>query len=118
MAHQMFIAVPDEQYQELATLAARPGMTPEALAAAWLVERQHQEAALQEVYPGIVSDPQIHQGEPVIKGTRIQAALIAELMANGASADEISEDYHLNADQIQAAIAYFGNQGAGPHGKP
>ena len=43
MDHQMQIALPNERYQAIATLAAQQGITPEMLAAIWLKERQETE---------------------------------------------------------------------------
>jgi uncharacterized protein (DUF433 family) len=43
---------------------------------------------------------------PVIAGTRIQAAIIAEYANQGVSFEELQEDYHLTREQIQAAIDF------------
>jgi hypothetical protein len=51
MSHQMYIALPDMQYQALAALAAQQGVSPESLAAAWLSERQQQELVQQVKTP-------------------------------------------------------------------
>jgi uncharacterized protein (DUF433 family) len=112
MAHQLHLNLPDDQYQTLVTLASQRGMTPEELAAHWLSEREQQEGIIQEVSPGIVSDPRIHQGAPVIKGTRIQAILIAELIQQGTPPDEIREDYRLNDEQMRAALMFAESQNA------
>ena len=106
MVHQLTISLPDEQFQQIAHLAAQRGLAPEELAATWLAERQRQEAAIHEVFPGIVSNPRIHNGEPIIAGTRIQAALIADYANQGTTFEELQEDYHLTSEQIQAAIEF------------
>ena len=57
--------------------------------------------------PQIVSDPKILGGKPTIAGTRISVELILDRIAAGMSEEEILRDYpHLNAKQIQAAVAY------------
>jgi uncharacterized protein (DUF433 family) len=38
------------------------------------------------------SDPEIMRGTPVFKGTRIPADLVADLLAQGATADEILQE--------------------------
>lgn len=55
----------------------------------------------------IERNPKVMLGKPVIKGTRITVELIVELMAEGASPDDIVESYpHLTLEQIRAALAY------------
>ncbi len=41
----------------------------------------------------LVSDPEILAGKPVVRGSRISAELILELLAAGAPEQEILEDY-------------------------
>lgn len=118
MAHQLNISLPDDQFQQIVRLATQRGLAPEDLVASWLAERQRQEDALREIYPGIVSDIHIHNGEPVITGTRIQAAIVAEFAQHGASIEEIQEDFHLTSEQIQAAIDFMRQQKASQHVQP
>ncbi|HZZ41355.1 MAG TPA: DUF433 domain-containing protein [Tepidisphaeraceae bacterium] len=50
-------------------------------------------------------------GQPCIRGKRIRVADILELLANGASYEEILHDYaFLERDDILAAISYAANQ--------
>ncbi|MDR0470614.1 MAG: DUF433 domain-containing protein [Nitrososphaerota archaeon] len=52
-------------------------------------------------------DPKVMVGKPVIKGTRITAQLIVQLVANGMTEDEIMEAYpDLVKDDIKAALLY------------
>lgn len=52
----------------------------------------------------VESDPEILGGRPCFKGTRIPVAQIAELLAQGADADEMIEDYPtLTREMIDAA---------------
>jgi uncharacterized protein (DUF433 family) len=41
----------------------------------------------------VVSDPEIMRGSPVFKGTRIPVDLVADMLAQGATAEEILEGY-------------------------
>jgi uncharacterized protein (DUF433 family) len=41
----------------------------------------------------VVSDPEIMRGTPVFKGTRIPVDLVADMLAQGATAEEILEGY-------------------------
>jgi uncharacterized protein (DUF433 family) len=41
----------------------------------------------------VVTDPEIHGGEPVVRGTRIPAYLLHDLVEQGASEDELLADY-------------------------
>jgi uncharacterized protein (DUF433 family) len=63
--------------------------------------------ALRQAEEVIVSDPEIRGGEPVIKGTRVPAYLVADLIDQGADLREILEDYpSLNANKVRAALAF------------
>ena len=49
----------------------------------------------------IESNPEIHGGKPIIKGTRIPVALIYELIGLNYSISEILKEYpHLNRDVV------------------
>lgn len=52
-------------------------------------------------------DPKVCFGKPCIKGTRIWVSLILDLLAEGATMDEILLDYpSLSEEDIRASIAY------------
>ncbi len=52
-------------------------------------------------------DQNILAGKPIIRGLRIPVAMILELLAKGASNQEIMEDYpELEPEDIQAALFY------------
>ena len=54
----------------------------------------------------IAVDPEIHHGEPCIKGTRVPVSTIVENIKDGMSYDEIINEYpQLNEEAIQAALA-------------
>jgi uncharacterized protein (DUF433 family) len=55
----------------------------------------------------IVIDPEIMQGKPVIRGTRITVDLILRKLSEGASEADLVDAYpHLTGDDIRAALAY------------
>jgi uncharacterized protein (DUF433 family) len=59
-----------------------------------------------ELYPGIVSNPAILGGKPIIKGRRIPVALVLGQLAGGATEDSLLRDYGLTPVQIRAALGY------------
>jgi len=56
----------------------------------------------------VVSDPEIMRGTPVFKGTRIPVDLVADMLAQGATAEEILEGYPtLSKERITIAPLYM-----------
>ena len=56
----------------------------------------------------VVSDPEIMRGTPVFKGTRIPVDLVADMLAQGATAKEIVEGYPtLSKEKIAIAPLYM-----------
>jgi uncharacterized protein (DUF433 family) len=52
-------------------------------------------------------NPEVRAGEPVVRGTRIPVHVLADLAAQGASADELLEDYpRLTTESLAAALLY------------
>jgi uncharacterized protein (DUF433 family) len=54
----------------------------------------------------VASDPKVLAGEPVLRGTRIAARLVADLIKRGISHEQIAEEYDLTAEQIEAAVLF------------
>lgn len=55
----------------------------------------------------IVIAPDLHHGDPCIKGTRIPVAMIVGSLADGMTPEEIQEHYpQLTREDIRAALAY------------
>ncbi len=55
----------------------------------------------------IAFDRKVLGGKPVIRGLRISVAMIFELLAKGATNQEILEDYpELEPDDLRAALLY------------
>ncbi len=64
----------------------------------------------------IESRPDVLAGEPVLKGTRIPARHVADLVRAGATRAEIAEDFDLDNAQIEAAVAF--DQTSPKRGRP
>lgn len=57
--------------------------------------------------PWIVSDPDTLAGKPRVRGTRLSVAFLLELVASGATRDEILAAYPcLSAEGLDAALRY------------
>lgn len=55
----------------------------------------------------ITLSPDVMQGKPVIRGTRITVDLILRKLAEGASEADILDAYpHLTVEDVRAALAY------------
>ena len=55
----------------------------------------------------ITTNPEIFSGKSIIRGMRISVEMIVSLLAQGATANELLDDYpELEAYDIQACLAY------------
>ncbi len=55
----------------------------------------------------IVVDPEIHHGEPCVRGTRVPVAVVLGSLAQGLTPDEIIREYpSLTYEDIQACLTY------------
>jgi len=58
----------------------------------------------------IAIDPDVMQGKPVIRGTRITVDLLLRKLSEGATQADLLDAYpHLTAEDIRAALAYAAN---------
>lgn len=64
-----------------------------------------------ELYPVIISDPQILDGRPVIRGTRVPVALVLGKLAGGMTIDEVMYEYYLTMEGVRAALGYAAQRG-------
>ena len=63
---------------------------------------------LRKVQAMVVSDPEIMRGTPIFKGTRIPVELVAEMAAEGVTAEEILAGYPaLSREQVELAPLYL-----------
>ncbi len=61
----------------------------------------------QELLERIVLNPQVMVGKPVIKGTRLSVEYMLNLLAHGATVEEILGEYHgLTQEDIQACLLF------------
>ena len=59
----------------------------------------------------ITIDPNLCGGRPCIRGMRIRVTDVLDMLAGGASREEILEDYpYLEPEDISAALAYAARQ--------
>lgn len=59
-----------------------------------------------ELLTHIEQKPEVLCGKPVIKGTRISVELILERLGNGASFEQLVDDYDVTEEDIKAALLY------------
>ena len=61
----------------------------------------------QELLQRITVNPQVMTGRPTIKGTRLTVEYILNLLAHGATATEITQEYNgVAAEDIQACLLF------------
>ena len=66
-------------------------------------------------FPRIAVDPAVCGGRPIIAGTRVRVTDVLEMLAGGATAAEIAEDFpYLSEDDVRAALAYAAAQANHP----
>lgn len=59
------------------------------------------------LFPRLAASPDILGGKPCIKGTRLSVQFVMELIADGASTEQIIEAYpHITAHDIQECVRY------------
>jgi uncharacterized protein (DUF433 family) len=80
-------------------------------------ELDHDLQRLQRAEEMIVSDPDIMRGSPVYRGTRIPVQLIADMLSQGATPEEIVEGYP-SLDKEKVALAPFYVQAFPRRGRP
>ena len=61
----------------------------------------------QQLLQRIALDPKVMVGKPVIRGTRLTVEYILNLLAHGATVDEILEEYEgLVQEDVQACLLF------------
>lgn len=56
----------------------------------------------------VVIDPEIHHGKPVIRGTRVPVARVIDGLIGGMTVEEISREYGITQEDLQAVLEYAG----------
>jgi uncharacterized protein (DUF433 family) len=54
----------------------------------------------------ITVNPNVCHGKACIRGTRVMVSVVLDNLAAGESADEIMRGYHLEREDVQAAMQY------------
>jgi uncharacterized protein (DUF433 family) len=61
----------------------------------------------QQLLQRIALDPKVMVGKPIIKGTRLTVDYVLNLLAHGATVDEIIEEYEgLTQEDVQACLLF------------
>lgn len=69
---------------------------------------------MEDVLKRITFDEDVLDGKPVIRGLRISVEMILELLAKGATEQEILEDYpELEPEDVRAVLLYAHHLAAG-----
>ena len=61
---------------------------------------------MMQVAPRIVIDERVQAGKPVIQGTRVPVETVLGVLAAGETMERIMSEYHIQREDILAAIAY------------
>jgi uncharacterized protein (DUF433 family) len=66
-------------------------------------------SAVADLWEPIVKDPALCGGRPIVRGSRIEVALLAwQFEVEGRSPDEIVDSFpHLTLGQVHAALGYY-----------
>lgn len=54
----------------------------------------------------VTADSAICHGKACIKGTRVMVSVVLDNLANGESPEDIIRGYHLQREDVDAAVAY------------
>ena len=55
----------------------------------------------------VTINPEVHHGEPCIKGTRIPVAILVGSVADGMTIEEVVKEYpQITSEAVRAALAY------------
>ncbi len=60
-----------------------------------------------DITPGVVSDPEILGGRPVLRGRRIAISQLVDQIAGGMTLAEVQDDYQLSDEEIRALLGYI-----------
>ena len=61
----------------------------------------------QQLLARVISDPRVLTGKPVIKGTRLSVEFILNLLAHGATVEELQKEYDgLAVEDVQACLLF------------
>lgn len=70
-------------------------------------QQQTRASAVVALTPGVVSDPGVRGGRPIVEGTRVAVQDITERIAGGWTIDQLLDAFrHLSREQVLEALAY------------
>lgn len=61
--------------------------------------------AATELAPGIVVDPAVRLGRPVIRGTRVPVDVVVGQLTAGLTVDQVAVEYDITCSDLLAALA-------------
>jgi uncharacterized protein (DUF433 family) len=102
LRQQLGHCVGERQRPEVVTIGAvEVRIGPEIEAIEQKLERIEQARSF------VTTDPEVRAGEPVVRGTRIPVHMVGDLAEQGASREELLEDYPaLTPEALDAALLY------------
>ena len=59
-----------------------------------------------ELAPGIVADPSVRFGKPVVRGTRVPADVLVARVATGMDVKKVAEEYGIGQADVYNALNY------------
>lgn len=59
-----------------------------------------------QVYPHIVTDPEVFAGRPTIEGTQTLVSTLIEQIAAGRTIEEVARENGVSSDDVRAALSY------------
>ncbi|CCF85447.1 DUF433 domain-containing protein [Nitrolancea hollandica] len=59
-----------------------------------------------ELAPGVVVDPAVRFGKPVIQGTRVPVDVVIGKLAGGISVEAVADEYGITEDDVRAVLRY------------
>ncbi len=59
-----------------------------------------------QIIPGIIVEPRVRFGKPIIQGTRVPVDLVVGKVASGMNLKEVMKEYDLTKTQVLAALKY------------
>ncbi|MDE3228746.1 MAG: DUF433 domain-containing protein [Chloroflexota bacterium] len=60
-----------------------------------------------DITPGVISDPEVLGGRPILRGRRIAISQLVDQLAGGMKLNEIKDDYQLTDEEIHALLNYI-----------
>lgn len=59
-----------------------------------------------QLFPHIITDPDILSGKPIVEGTRVPVSELIAQVADGKSFDDVARDHAVSVEAVRAALRY------------